>query len=85
VLDLNKIIEDHTGPELVIFEKEVEAMPQPLLADLVVSVMKYPRAHEQTGDRREFLEIAAGEVTWAEYFEAYLKIMGHRSVLDKTK
>jgi hypothetical protein len=82
MISLDEIIEEHTGPELAIFRREVEALPQPLLADLVKGVMNYPDPHSEMGDRRGFLEIAAGEVTWAHYFDGYKKVTGHPSSLD---
>jgi hypothetical protein len=81
MIDLNEIIEDNKGPELTVFEQEVEKLSQEQLERLNVEEGIYTKERVK-GVGRDFLEISAAEVRWPKYFAAYQKVMGRPSILD---
>lgn len=84
MIDINEIIENTTGPELKVFEREMENLTQKQLEQINVEVGIY-KDEEVEGIDRDFLEISAGEVAWSDFFIAYRNIMGRPFVLDPDK
>jgi len=85
MLDPNEIVEDNKGPELEIFEQEVESLSQEQLEQLNVEEGIYDDLDKAKRNHRDLLEISAAEVRWPKYFAAYRKVMGQPSVLDPDK
>ncbi|GEM_PF-2850065 len=81
MIDPTEIVEDNKGPELQLFEDEIEKLSQEQLEKLNVEEGIYAE-DRVSGIDHDLLEVSAGEVRWLKYFAAYRKVTGQPSILD---
>jgi hypothetical protein len=82
MINIHQLIEDYDGPEIKVFNDELEKLTDDQLAHLVAEERVYDLETALRTDR-DFLEIGTAEVSWREFFFAYYKVTGTKFTLDK--